>query len=185
MNGTRHRPGLLDRPHVLLLSVLALAFACLAGTAVAQPPTYAEDVPPSAGGGPSTEDHGPSAGDSRADTNGGGGVGPSGGGDAGGSNSGSGSSGGDSSSEKGGAAAGGSGGGTGKGSPGSISGGSAVGENGLAQSAPNTSEESGDGGSSPVVPILIAIAVLAAISMGVLLMRQRRQRGGSLSPEAS
>jgi hypothetical protein len=35
-----------------------------------------------------------------------------------------------------------------------------------------------------LVPILIAIAVLAAISIGVLLWRQRRQRSGSLSPEA-
>ena len=44
------------------------------------------------------------------------------------------------------------------------------------------------GGSSPLVPILIAIAVLAAISIGVVMMRQRRQRrgpGSSVSPKAS
>jgi hypothetical protein len=38
---------------------------------------------------------------------------------------------------------------------------------------------SGGGGSSPLVPILIAIAVLAAISIAVVLTRQRRQRDGS------
>jgi hypothetical protein len=44
-------------------------------------------------------------------------------------------------------------------------------------------------GSSPLVPILIAIAALAAISIGVVMMRARRQRdgrgGASVSPEAS
>jgi len=39
------------------------------------------------------------------------------------------------------------------------------------------------GGSSPLVPILIAIAVLAAISIGAVIYRQRRQgSGGSGSP---
>lgn len=44
-----------------------------------------------------------------------------------------------------------------------------------------------DGGSSPLAPILIAIAVLAAISLGTVLYRQRRQRSGSqpISPKAS
>jgi cobalamin biosynthesis Mg chelatase CobN len=47
-----------------------------------------------------------------------------------------------------------------------------------------------DGGSSPLVPILIAIAVLAAISVAVVMIRQRRQRGGAdptatASPEAN
>ena len=41
-----------------------------------------------------------------------------------------------------------------------------------------------DGGSSPLVPILIAVAVLAAISIAALLIRQRRQRDGS-SPSLS
>jgi hypothetical protein len=49
---------------------------------------------------------------------------------------------------------------------------------------------SDDGGSSPLVPILIAIAVLAAISVAVVMIRQRRQRnsGGpsaAASPEAN
>jgi hypothetical protein len=44
--------------------------------------------------------------------------------------------------------------------------------------------ESSDDGSSPLVPILIAAAVLAAISIGALVIRQRRQRDGS-SPSLS
>ena len=46
------------------------------------------------------------------------------------------------------------------------------------------------GGSSPLVPILIAIAVLAAISVAVVMIRQRRQRNSrgptaAASPEAN
>jgi cobalamin biosynthesis Mg chelatase CobN len=42
---------------------------------------------------------------------------------------------------------------------------------------------SSGGGSSPLVPILIAVAVLAAISIGAVIYRQRRQgSGGSGSP---
>jgi len=51
--------------------------------------------------------------------------------------------------------------------------------------APNAqSTNSSDDGSSPLVPILIAAAVLAAISIAALLIRQRRQRDGS-SPSLS
>jgi len=43
-----------------------------------------------------------------------------------------------------------------------------------------------DDGPSPLVPILIAIALLAAISIGSYLYRQRRQDHGSpVSPKAS
>jgi len=44
-----------------------------------------------------------------------------------------------------------------------------------------------DEGSSPLLPILIAIAVLAAVSVGVVMFRQRRRGGApgsSVSPEA-
>lgn len=55
------------------------------------------------------------------------------------------------------------------------------------QSGTNISESSG--GSSPVVPILIAVAVLAAISIGVVLYRQRKSGQGPdrrvSSPNAS
>jgi len=47
-----------------------------------------------------------------------------------------------------------------------------------------TSAESDDG-SSPLVPILIAVAVLAAISVGTVLYRQRRGSDGGFSPNAS
>ena len=56
------------------------------------------------------------------------------------------------------------------------------------QSGVKTSKSSEGGGSSPLVPILIAIAVLAAISIGVVMIRQRRQRRGpsaTASPEAN
>jgi hypothetical protein len=44
-----------------------------------------------------------------------------------------------------------------------------------------------DDGSSPLVPILIAIAVLAAISVGIVMYRRRRGTGAgtSVSPKAS
>lgn len=51
--------------------------------------------------------------------------------------------------------------------------------------APTSSE---DGGSSPLIPVLIAIVALAAISIAVVMLRARRQRPGggrSVSPEAS
>jgi hypothetical protein len=50
------------------------------------------------------------------------------------------------------------------------------------------SSKSDGGGSSPLVPVLVAIAVLAAISIGTVMLRQRRRRGGSVktvSPKAS
>lgn len=60
------------------------------------------------------------------------------------------------------------------------------GQSGVALASP-TAED--DGGSSPLVPIVIAFLILAAISIGVVLARQRRQRrgtgGASVSPEAN
>jgi cobalamin biosynthesis Mg chelatase CobN len=58
-----------------------------------------------------------------------------------------------------------------------------------AHALPTTSaaNQSSDSGSSPLVPILIAIALLAAASIGYFLYRQRRQGPGSpvSSPKAS
>lgn len=48
-----------------------------------------------------------------------------------------------------------------------------------------TTSATTDDGSSPLVPILIAVAVLAAISVGAVLYRQRRGSGGGFSPNAS
>jgi cobalamin biosynthesis Mg chelatase CobN len=49
-----------------------------------------------------------------------------------------------------------------------------------------TAETSSDDGSSPLVPILIAVAILAAASIGYFVYRQRRQGSGSSvsSPKA-
>jgi len=55
------------------------------------------------------------------------------------------------------------------------------------QAGASTSTED-DGGSSPLVPILLAVLVLAAISVGAVVLNKRRQRtdsGTSVSPEAS
>jgi len=59
-----------------------------------------------------------------------------------------------------------------------------------AQGKPVSSSTAGSGGgSSPVVPILIAVVVLAAISIGVVIYRQRKggsgQDGRVSSPNAS
>jgi cobalamin biosynthesis Mg chelatase CobN len=89
-----------------------------------------------------------------------------------------------------GGAATGNGGGTGQGSPGGS------GTEGLTpapqhsgQSPGTTASQESAGGSSPLIPILIAILVLAAISVGAVMYRQRRQRRGptrsSPSPKAS
>ncbi len=83
------------------------------------------------------------------------------------------------------------GGGTGQGSQDtSPSGGAKAGlhpSNQASASTPASTPDSG-GDSSPLVPILIAIAALAAISVGAVMLRQRRQRGGpppSVSAKAS
>jgi hypothetical protein len=57
-----------------------------------------------------------------------------------------------------------------------------------AQPTVQTGASTPSGDSSPLVPILIAVAALAAISIGAVMLRQRRQRGsapGSVSPRAS
>jgi hypothetical protein len=89
----------------------------------------------------------------------------------------------------GGGANAGNGGGSGQSSPGNGSNGGQ--EAGLGGNIPvaNATQPADDGGSSsPLVPILIAIAALAAISVGAVVIRQRRQRdgtGGQVSPKAS
>jgi cobalamin biosynthesis Mg chelatase CobN len=84
-------------------------------------------------------------------------------------------------------------GGTGEGSPADGSnaadkqGGTAQSPGSQAGKDANAESSSGDS-SSPLVPILIAIAVLAAVSIGAVVYRQRRQRrgpGAQVSPKAS
>lgn len=88
---------------------------------------------------------------------------------------------------------GGNGGGTGQGGTGSQQGnpaaGSKAGKIAVAHALlKSPAEESGDSSSSPLVPILIALAAVMAIAIAVVVIRQRRQRGGPdghVSPEAS
>jgi hypothetical protein len=58
-----------------------------------------------------------------------------------------------------------------------------AGGGGSGQVSPGVPASSGDGGSSPVLPILIAIVLLAAVSIGVVMMRQRRQRQEGLDDD--
>src|SRR5215213_8658072 len=80
-------------------------------------------------------------------------------------------------------------GGNGQRNPGNGSNGSQKVALGEGSPVPLAAETADDGGSSsPLIPILIAIAALAAISIGAVVVRQRRQRGGSggqVSPKAS
>jgi len=98
-------------------------------------------------------------------------------------------SGGDDSSAGGGTRTGqgnqGSGGGDGQAADGSRPAGG-VGDAQSLKTVSSPAEQSSDDGSSPLVPILIAVAVLAAISIGAFYYRQRRQDPGSpVSPNAS
>jgi cobalamin biosynthesis Mg chelatase CobN len=83
-------------------------------------------------------------------------------------------------------------GGTGQGSPGN---GTNAGDKGAGtqqsqvtpSGQPDNAESASDGdSSSPLVPILIAVAALAAISIGAFVIRQRRRGAGpQVSPKAS
>jgi cobalamin biosynthesis Mg chelatase CobN len=81
----------------------------------------------------------------------------------------------------------GTGGGDGQAANGSKPAGGEVGKAEELQTVSSAADQaSDDGGSSPLVPILIAVAVLAAISVGAYYFRQRRQGPGSpVSPNAS
>jgi hypothetical protein len=69
---------------------------------------------------------------------------------------------------------------------GSVGSGVALGEGNKPTELGEKTSSVSDDGSSPLVPILIAIVVLAAISIGAYYYRQRRQgAGSSVSPKAS
>jgi cobalamin biosynthesis Mg chelatase CobN len=188
MHRTRHpRARSSARPAVALLSVLAvLAMALFPSLALAEessgiqyetevptvPTHQSSNIPSNNKGGKSKSGHEPTAEAS--------GNSPSGGGTGGGHNGSN--TGGGATTGQGNQGSGGSGGHQQNGS-------NAAGGN-LAKAKPlNASEapaESSGGGSSPLVPILIAVAVLAAISVGAYLYRQRRGGSGSaVSPKAS
>jgi hypothetical protein len=182
MQGMRHHRTAASAWLVSALALLALVgFPALAQGAVS--PEYT-DAPPQAVGDNGGSSGGSSAGTParKSSTPGGGGSASS---QAGGGNV-SKSAGNNSSSNSGGTANADGGGGSGQ--QGSPANGTAEGKLGdaqnLGQSGSPTRSES-DGGSSPLIPILIAIFVLAAISLAVVLIRQRRQRGTPGEPASS
>lgn len=195
MNGMRLHPGRRPGHSLLFLSVLALlALACFPVLAQADSSGIQySDAPPTATGGHESTRQEPPA--KSSTTPGGGGTAPSstsGSGASGSSGKGSSQGGASSTSggQSGGAASTGSDGGTGqqsspdKGSPGAQNG-SVQPEH---QTAIKPASSQSDGGSSPLIPILIAIFVLAALSLAAVLIRQRRQRAtsrGTVSPKAS
>jgi cobalamin biosynthesis Mg chelatase CobN len=185
MLGTRHVSASWRGRSVLALSALALlALACFPVLAQADSSgiQYSDAPPTVTGSHKIPTQSAPPAHSSKAD-----------GGAAHGKGNGSGSSGkgssaGGSSSKSGGSPGTARGDGTGQqGSPGQGSGGKSNTHATPAGSGAEPVLSKSDGGSSPLVPILIAIAVLAAISIGAVMMRQRRRRdsGVSVSPEAS
>lgn len=188
MNRTPHPHGQsLGRPAVALVSVLALlAFACFPVVAQAETVYEPEDTNLSNGGGnPPTIPH---------KNTGSGGSSP--GADASDARDGDGGSGqpsDESSGSQGGASGGGNpsspgGGGDAKGKAGeggTGAGGKPVGNLQDLETLQPASSTAEDDSSSPLVPILIAVAVLAAISVGAVLARQRRGSGSPVSPKAS
>jgi cobalamin biosynthesis Mg chelatase CobN len=167
-----------------MLAVLAMAFPGLAQAEESNSGIqYESEVPtvPSHESIPPAKHHNGSNTQSEAENEATGSGTPNGGGNGGngGSNTGGGAHNGQSKQ--------GSPGGNGSGHDGSKS---AGGER-LSESKPvaNSQPAEDSGSSSPLVPILIAIAVLAAISVGAFYYRQRRQEGdspdSSVSPKAS
>lgn len=179
MLGKRPRPFLPARLGLGLVSVLAL-LALIPASAVSQAtdetgiPQY-EDAPPVPTGEKESDRPG-SAGTSNTD-----------GGQGGQAGAGSGSNGNSPGGSSPGAGA------SGKGRDGNAQGSPGSGKNQAKPLQPG--EQAGvaastedDGGSSPLVPILIAVLVLAAISVGAVMWNKRRQQadsGSSVSPEAN
>jgi cobalamin biosynthesis Mg chelatase CobN len=166
-----------------VLALLALGCFPLLAHADSSEVEY-QDAPPTVTGGKAPNDHGPSAGSSNV--NNGGASAPGGKGGSGGSSGGGSSEGG--SSGSGGGAGSTKDGGTGQqGSPGKHSGNGSI-ASGKTAAGTHEASSQDSGGSSPLVPILVALAALAAISLGVVTIRQRRRRGSPrsrVSPEAS
>jgi cobalamin biosynthesis Mg chelatase CobN len=161
-----------------------LAFLCLPAFALAEDSSEVEyrDDPPTVTGKQSDGSHASSSGDGGAKS--GGSKSSTAPGDSAGEPAG------ESSQEGAGAAAGGGGDGKGGsgGKPGDDgpAGKSDVGS-GKPLATPGQASISHDSGGSPLVPILIALAVLAAISIAVVVVRRRRQGtpgGSTVSPEA-
>jgi hypothetical protein len=185
MHGSCHPRRRSARPGLVLVSVLALlAFSCFPAVSVAEGTVYETESPTIPDTKPKPKPtNNPDKGSSedeaeKSDSPAGGGGSGSGGGSTGGSSPGTGSD-----------------GGTGQGNQG---GGSKAGGD-ISQAEPvqtakapeskqvaNETASDDGGSSSPLVPILIAIAVLAAISIAAVVIRQRRRGPGTpVSPNAS
>jgi hypothetical protein len=182
MFGTRQGRGPVRSRSVLALSVLALlALGSIPVPAQAEDSSGIQysDAPPTATGKNTIPTQKEST---KHSSNKSGGAGASNSPGAGGGSNGGGSPGGGSSAQPGGAKAGA--GGAQQGSQGQGGGNGGSGQTN--QSAQNGSPASADsGGSSPLVPILIAVAALAAISIGAVVMqRRRRDSDTSVSPKA-
>jgi cobalamin biosynthesis Mg chelatase CobN len=194
MIGIPHHPRNSARPSFALLSVLALlALACFPVLAQAEessgaqyelavPTATGHTSPPKGGSGGTSPAHSSATG-GGSPTSSSGSSGDSG-------NAGAGSPSGSSANNNPSTAGNGS---TGEGSRGNGPTGAGKtnaqqGQNGSQAKNLNGTQTSSDDGSSPLVPILIAVAVLAAISIAAVVIRQRRQRDGSgaqVSPKAS
>lgn len=160
---------------VSVLALLALSFPLSAQATEAQGVQYS-DAPPTATGESQPKHQAPA----RSSAVGGGQDAPGSSGSTAPGSSGAGSSGeGSSSRDAGGSAAKGDGrGGTRQGSPGD-----GAGKNTEAKQSGDqvAAQQQGDDGSSPLVPILIAIALLAAISVALVTWQRRRGQGAETS----
>ena len=180
MNGSRRHRRSSARPALVLLSVLALLASACFPMAVHAATVYDPEsttIPGEVKPEHQKPKNNSSEEEARASDSGS---------PAGSGGSGNGSSGNGSSADRKSASTGG-GEGTGQVSPGN---GSPSAHNSPADPAgtAGTGATADDGGSSPLVPILIAIAVLAAISVGAVVARKRRQQrglGDPISPKAS
>jgi len=187
MFGSRRHPALgWDQSFFALLSVLALlAFALfpVAASADSSGYEYENAVPtpyggthkePTVVGGGGGEDDEAHASNKGGGTGGGTGPGSDGG-----------SSGGGDAGTTGGQASGEDKGGNGSTNPQHAGNGKdAAGQKASLKAVPSPNAESDDGGSSPVVPILIVLALLAAISVGVVVWQRRRGDTPPITPKA-
>jgi len=190
---TRHHPSRSSAPNVFsLLSVLALlalaSFPVLAQAEDSSSVQYQEAPPEITVPGNTKKAHKSQPGKNTSEAEGNASNAPGGGGGSGGSNGPGGNGGSPSNGSSAGNPSTGVGSGSGQSSPGNGSTGTQAGS-GSGATTGNPASASSSGGSSPLVPILIAIAVLAAISIAAVMYRQRRQGddagGSTVSPKAS
>jgi cobalamin biosynthesis Mg chelatase CobN len=187
MLGSRRHPAHgWDRSAFVLLSVLALlAFALfpVAASADSAGAEYENAVPTPYGGthkAPTVVGGGEEDGKAHASKDGGGGTGGTGPGSGGGS-----SEGGNAGTPAGqgpGEDKGGNGSTNSKHQNGGKDAGTQVGKLTAVPESSGSGED--DGGSSPVVPILIVVALLAAISVGVVVWQRRRSDTPPITPKA-